>query len=86
MFEIQLSSDAQQFYRRTDSSLAKRINRCLLQLEQEPRRHNNIKRLSGPFAGLLRFRIGDWRIVYRIDDIKKQVQVLFIAHRREVYE
>jgi mRNA interferase RelE/StbE len=33
-----------------------------------------------------RIRVGDWRVVYMIDDIAKIVRVTRIAHRREVYE
>jgi mRNA interferase RelE/StbE len=55
-------------------------------LERDPRRHNNIKRLTGKFAGYYRYRVGDWRVVYRIVDDAKQVQVLSSAHRRDVYE
>lgn len=33
-----------------------------------------------------RIRVGDWRIVYIIDDGAKLVSVTRIAHRREVYE
>ena len=33
-----------------------------------------------------RIRVGDWRIVYIIDDAFRMVQVTRIAHRREVYE
>jgi mRNA interferase RelE/StbE len=33
-----------------------------------------------------RIRIGEYRVVYTIDDPKKEVEVTRIAHRREVYE
>jgi mRNA interferase RelE/StbE len=33
-----------------------------------------------------RVRVGDYRIVYRIDDGKVVVLVLLIGHRREVYD
>lgn len=33
-----------------------------------------------------RIRIGDYRVVYEIDDTAKTVDVTRIAHRREVYE
>ncbi|MDQ2711781.1 MAG: type II toxin-antitoxin system RelE/ParE family toxin [Acidobacteriota bacterium] len=33
-----------------------------------------------------RVRVGDWRIIYLIDDESKLVSVTRIAHRREVYE
>jgi mRNA-degrading endonuclease RelE of RelBE toxin-antitoxin system len=31
-------------------------------------------------------RVGDYRIVYAIDDAEKSVQVRIIGHRRDVYE
>ena len=87
MFEVELSPEASEFYGSTDKPLARKLARCFGQLEREPRRHNNIKRLSGKvFAGCLRFRIGDWRVIYRIDEQANRVYVLTIAHRREVYE
>ncbi len=86
MFEVTLSPDAKDFYARADRPLATKLARSFAQLERDPRRHNNIKRLSGKFASLLRYRVGDWRIVYRVDDRLRQVHVLVIAHRSEVYE
>lgn len=86
MFEVILSPEARAFYARADRPLAGKLARCFAQLEREPRRHNNIKRLSGEFAGRLRYRVGDWRVIYRIDNRAKQVLILVIAHRSEVYE
>jgi mRNA interferase RelE/StbE len=86
MFEVILSPEAQAFFAAADQPLARKLARCFARLEREPRRHNNIKRLSGKLAGRLRYRIGDWRVIYRIDDQANRVLVLSIAHRREVYE
>ena len=36
-------------------------------------------------AGLWRIRQGDYRIVYSIDDSQKNVTILRIGHRREIY-
>jgi mRNA interferase RelE/StbE len=33
-----------------------------------------------------RIRVGDWRVVYIIDDAAKLISVTRIADRREVYE
>jgi mRNA interferase RelE/StbE len=32
-----------------------------------------------------RIRVGDYRIIYGVDDNRKEVKVLSIAHRRDVY-
>lgn len=33
----------------------------------------------------LRIRIGDFRVVYAVDDRKRKVDIVKIGHRREVY-
>ena len=86
MFEVILAPEARAFYTQADRPLARKLARCFSQLEREPRRHNNVKRLAGEFAGRLRYRVGDWRVIYRIDDRATEVHVLVIAHRSEIYE
>ncbi len=85
MFEVILSPEAQAFFADADKILGRKLSRCFAELERDPRRHNNIKRLTGKYAGLSRYRVGDWRVVYRVDDAGKRVLVLSIANRREVY-
>lgn len=86
MFEVILSPEAQALYAGSDRPLARKLARCFTQLERDPRRHNNIRRLSGQWAGFLRYRVGDWRVIYRIDAEENRVLVLVVAHRSEVYE
>jgi mRNA interferase RelE/StbE len=86
MYRVLLSSEAQEFYSKADRPLARKLARCFEQLELDPRKHNNIKRLAGDLIGLSRYRVGDWRVIFRIDDGANHVLVLVIAHRREVYE
>lgn len=86
MFEIVLAPIAQRFYASADRPLARKIARCLTHLEHDPRSGNNVKRLSGEFAEYYRYRIGDWRVVYRVDDEAEVVNVVAIAHRSNVYE
>ena len=86
MYEVVLSTEAQQIYASADQALAKKIARCFEQLEQTPRLHPNIKPLKGDFVGYYRDRIGDYRVIYLVNDETKEVLVNTIAHRREVYE
>jgi mRNA interferase RelE/StbE len=86
MYEIFLHPDAQKFYAKADKALAKKIARCLQQLEQTPRSHPNVKLLKGDYAGLYRYRLGDYRVIYSVEDEIVQVFVVAIAHRSEVYE
>jgi mRNA interferase RelE/StbE len=36
-------------------------------------------------GGALRIRVGDYRVVYRVDDQAKKVTVERVGHRRDVY-
>jgi mRNA interferase RelE/StbE len=86
MFEVVLSPSASAFYAAADRPLALKLARCFGRLETDPRNGNNVKRLQGEWSGYLRYRVGDWRVVYRVDDVASRVNVVVIAHRREVYE
>jgi len=86
MYEVVLHPNVQAFYIRADKALAKKIARCLEKLEQTPRFHPNIKALKGKFSGYYRYRIGDYRVIYSIDDRVMVVAVVEIAHRGEVYD
>lgn len=86
MYEVLLSPDAQKTYQRANRGLAKKIARCLEQLEQNPRLHPNIKALKGELSGYYRYRLGDYRLLYRINDEHVQVVVIAIAHRSKVYK
>jgi mRNA interferase RelE/StbE len=86
MFEVILSQESREFYDAAHRPLARKLALCFAVLEENPRQHNNAKRRTGQKAGQWRFRVGDWRVLYRIDDHAQRVFVLIIAHRREVYD
>jgi len=37
------------------------------------------------FKGAYRFRVGDYRVIYVVEDATYDVSVVRIGHRREVY-
>jgi len=86
MFEVVLSPSAEAFYTAADRPLAMKLARCFRRLETEPRQGSNVKRLKGEWSGYLRYRVGDWRVIYRVEDASNRVSVFVIAHRREVYD
>ncbi len=54
MYDVLLHPDAEKSYANADKALAKKIDRCLQQLEQTPRFHPNIKALKAQD-----FKLGD---------------------------
>ena len=66
---------------RLDRPVAKRI---LNRIEEElPTRADTYPALKGEFAGLRKFKVGDYRVIFVILD--DDVQVLRIGNRKEIY-
>jgi len=86
MYRVELSREAQRFYDRCDKPVAKKLARCFQSLEKSPREGNNVKALKGRFAGSYRYRAGDLRVIYTINDQSVSVFVITIAKRSDVYE
>ncbi|MBD2770610.1 type II toxin-antitoxin system RelE/ParE family toxin [Iningainema sp. BLCCT55] len=86
MYSIALSEEATQFFEAASAKLQERLDRAFEQIKTNPRFHLNIKTLKGNYAGYYRYRVGDYRIVYSIDDQTMRVLVNIIAHRSEVYD
>ena len=78
-----------QMLRRAQKELAQlpkheyeRIKEALLNLSQSPR-PQGCKKLTGREGW--RIRVGDYRVIYEIDDAQRRLTVLHIGHRRDVY-
>lgn len=85
MYEVLLTHEARRFYKQADPVLVRKLNRCFQYLRRDPHEHPNIKPLKGSLVGHFRYQMGDWRVVYRIDEQKHEVTVLLIAHRSKAY-
>jgi mRNA interferase RelE/StbE len=59
-----------------------RIDQRLLKLESDPR-PRGVKKLQGQES--YRLRVGDYRVLYTVDDQVCQVMVYAVGHRRAVY-
>lgn len=68
--------------RKSDPKLYERLVRRLEDLDEDPRTGTH---LQAPLACRWSDRIGDWRIIYTIDDRESSVLVFVIDHRSVVY-
>jgi len=75
---------ALKFYKTCPEELAKRLNRCFEDLENNPFWGPNIKVLRGE-KKRYRYRIGDYRVIYSIDKDGKKVIISLIASRPSAY-
>jgi mRNA interferase RelE/StbE len=82
-FDIVFSERAAREFRKLDKQVQQRI---ISKLKEYAGDENlkEAKRLTNPVLGTWRYRIGDWRIIFDLEE--KELQVLKVANRREVYD
>jgi mRNA interferase RelE/StbE len=81
-YEVVLKPSADKEFRKLPLDIKPRVSRELLQLGEDSRPPGIKKLRSRPGY---RLRIGDYRVIYTIDDSAKMVFVLAIGNRRDVY-
>ena len=65
------------------SSIAHRIENSLLQLEEDPR-PPGYKKLKGRNG--YRIRVGDYRIIYEIEDNILRIVIIDVGNRKDIYQ
>jgi mRNA interferase RelE/StbE len=83
-YRVVLTSSAQKELRRLSAQLNARIVPRLEDLADNPR-PPGCKKLKGGTKEW-RIRVGGYRVVYTIDDVKSLVEVTRIHHRSEIYQ
>ena len=81
-YAVTIHTPAKKNLCRLPDNIQTRIARAMLALETNPRPSGVVK-LSGQEAW--RIRIGDYRVIFTINDTKKEVVIYAIGHRREIY-
>ena len=83
-YSVELKPSARKELESLPDTVLTRVVRKMEALANDPR-PGGCKKLRG-YKDQWRVRVGDWRIVYIIDDSARLVSVTRIAHRREVYD
>lgn len=81
-YRVEVQAGAERDLGRLSTALFERVAERLAALANDPRPPGSEK-LSGIEA--YRLRIGDYRVIYEVDDKARLVRVTRVRHRREVY-
>jgi len=81
-YAVTIHSPARKSLCRLPENVQTRVARAMLALAEHPRPSGVVK-LSGREAW--RIRVGDYRVIYTLNDAEKEVVVYAIGHRREIY-
>ena len=82
-YRVLITPAARKALERLTLGVRMRVNEAILALAAAPRPHGCLK-LSGS-ADLYRIRVGDYRVIYRVEDRVLVVLVVRVGHRGDVY-
>lgn len=81
-YTVQILPRAQRQLAKLPAEVYEHVRDALRALAEEPRPHGCLK-LTGREGW--RIRVGNYRVIYEIDDTNRTVTILDIGHRRDVY-
>jgi mRNA interferase RelE/StbE len=84
VYRVNFAASAKRELIALSANAIERIQPKIRELANDPR-PPSCKKLRGA-KNLWRIRIGNYRVVYTVDDAAKTVDVMRIARRREVYD
>jgi mRNA interferase RelE/StbE len=82
VFTVLLHPKAAKELEKIENTTKTRIVERLRDLKDNPEKVGKILKHSNFWS----LRVGDYRAIYEIDRTKRQVVVLFIGHRKKVYD
>ena len=84
MYNIHFTKQVYKTLRKTPQDIVKRMREKLEQIATDPyTKHANVTKLQNRPG--YRLRIGDWRVIYDVEDEKLIILVLKVGPRGEVY-
>jgi mRNA interferase RelE/StbE len=82
-YRILYTEEAARRIGRLDKVVKDRIAKAIVRLSEKPELG---KHLTGLLSDRGSYRVGDWRILYKIRRKELVILVLTVGHRRDVYE
>ncbi len=84
-FRVEVSDEAVKSLKRLSRPLRARCWARALALADDPRPRGSSD-LRGALKPFRKFRVGDYRVLYHVDDGAKLLRVICVAHRSRVYD
>ncbi|RLF60025.1 MAG: type II toxin-antitoxin system RelE/ParE family toxin [Thermoplasmata archaeon] len=80
-YAILLHPKANDFLKTIEKNLQQCLKQKIKELRSNPKKGKKLK-----YSDFYRLQIGEYRVIYELDLHKEQVTVLFIEHRKNVYD
>ncbi len=80
-YKILLHPKVNTFLKNINPELKERITKKLHELKDKPEKGKKLR-----YSDFWRIRIGEYRAIYEINEKEKRIIILYIGHRKNVYD
>jgi mRNA interferase RelE/StbE len=81
-FAVHIKASAERDMTSLPKTIFRTVSKKILDLESNPR-PQRCKKLSGREE--YRVRVGDYRVLYIVNDVTKVIDIVAVGHRKDVY-
>ena len=81
-YRIRYTEEAARRINKLDKTVKERVSNAIIRLSENPELG---KRLTGLLSDRWSYRVGDWRILYKVRRKEVVILVLTVGHRSDVY-
>lgn len=83
IYKLEIKDTAQKQMKKLPKNILESMIEHILALQDNPRPHG-VKKLAGGLGW--RIRIGDYRVIYQIDDTQRLVKIVAVKSRQSAYD
>lgn len=84
MYTVEFLRSAARAFAKLERPVQRRLASRIDRLAEDPRA-GDVRKLRGTDDDVWRLRVGDFRVLYRIEDDRLLILVVAVGHRRSVY-
>lgn len=85
VWTVEYTTASRKQLKKLDPQIARRIILFIQEMADSKFPYMNAKTLTGDWAGHLRYRLGDYRVICVLNDQKLEITVVRAGHRSDVY-
>ena len=83
MLELSYTAEAKSRIKRLNIRVKRQLEKALGRISGDPALG---KRLTGELSGFVSYRLGDYRVLYKVFHSENKIIVMTVGHRKDVYK
>jgi len=83
MYKLAIKKSARKELDSLPDQIFLKVDKSILSLKEDPFPYTQAKKLRG--GDKYRLRVGDYRVVYSVDEDQKTITIYRVRHRKDVY-